>query len=84
MDPRGTVISEWLNIEEKLIEILDKYTDIDAFPTKKSSRRSPVLIMNELRKNRYLSDYESELLQDLRRMRNDVAYQFDLNLTEKR
>jgi len=83
LDPRGTIISEWLNIEAKIIQLLDKKGGIFRFPSRKKSKRISSILIDELNNHNLVSHDVLEKVNDLRMMRNEVAHEIDLNLSEE-
>lgn len=83
LDPRGTIISEWISIEAKIIQLFDKKGGIFRFPSRKNSKRISSILINELKNHKLVSHDVLEKINDLRMMRNEVAHESDLNLSEE-
>lgn len=84
LDPRGTIISAWLNIETKLYQIFEANKEkVRTLESNSFRQRPPIFqIVRFLRDKKLLDQDDVEILADLRKMRNRVAHESDLKLTQ--
>ncbi|MGK3141641.1 hypothetical protein [Pantoea sp. C2G6] len=92
LDPRGAIISAWLNIETRLYQLFEVNREkvmtsgiVGSMNSMDSiNKRPPVFqIIRFLKDKKLLRVNEVEILDDLRRMRNRVAHEADLELTQE-
>lgn len=84
IDPRGSIISAWLNIETKLYGMFENSNVISSGYGDKSFRfRPPVYkLIGYLKEKEIIGKNEVDILNDLRKMRNKVAHDADLKLSQ--
>ena len=86
LDPRGSIISAWLNLDAQLYKLYQHYNLDKGISMSSSVRRSrvtPGRMLNDLINVGALSPNEYPLIKDLLAIRNRVAHEIDFDVSEE-
>jgi len=85
LDPRGSIISAWLNLEAEIYKLYQFYNLDKGVSPNGSPRRahvSPSRMVNDLIRIGALSTEDTALIKDLMAIRNRVAHEIDFEVSE--